>query len=75
MMEDTVDLQRTRKITCQELCTMPRQDLKNKPLVEAILELRWALSTTEIPGAAEDPNYRLLLGRFSERVQKEYPIQ
>jgi hypothetical protein len=54
---------------------MPRQDLKNKPLVEAILELRWALSTTEIPGAAEDPNYRLLLGRFSERVQKEYPIQ
>lgn len=47
--------------------------LKNKPLVEAIFELRWQLAPTGAPGLASDPNYRVLLGRFSERVQSEYP--
>ena len=50
---------------------MPYKDLKNKPLVEAILELRWTLESGG-PGVSRDPHYRLLLGRFSERVQEEY---
>lgn len=51
---------------------MPRKNLKNKPLIEAILELRWILSGQE--GSQEDPHYRLLLGRFSERIQDDYPF-
>lgn len=50
------------------------KDLKNKPLVEVILELRWVLPKTTGPGLQSDPHYRLLLGRFSERIQKEYPF-
>ena len=57
---------------------MVRKNLKKKPLVEAILEVKWRvpappaadLGVTGIPG---DPHYRLLLGRFSERVQNQYP--
>jgi uncharacterized protein (TIGR04255 family) len=53
---------------------MPRKDLKNKPLVEAILELKWPLPSTTAPGMEADPHYRLLLGRFSEKVDREYPF-
>ena len=53
---------------------MPRKDLKNKPLVEALLEVRWILPPQQMPDVAGDPHYRLLLGRFSERVQKHYPF-
>jgi uncharacterized protein (TIGR04255 family) len=55
---------------------MPRKDLKNKPLVEAILELKWVLPPAPgLPaGFQGDPNYRLLLGRFSERVQSTHPF-
>lgn len=53
---------------------MPRKDLKNKPLVEAILELKWMLPTQVTPGMEGDPHYRLLLGRFSERVENDYPF-
>jgi uncharacterized protein (TIGR04255 family) len=52
---------------------MPRTELKNKPLVEAIFELRWDLPIKSGPGFASDPNYRILLGRFFERVNTEYP--
>ncbi len=48
---------------------MSRPDLPNKPLIEAILELKWVLPST--PGQS-DSNYRLLVGRFSDRVQEEY---
>lgn len=51
---------------------MPKKDLKNKPLVEAILELKWLLPAPETPGTEVDPHYRLLLGRFSERVESDY---
>jgi len=50
-----------------------RKALKYKPLVEAILELRWRLPDAASPGIESDPHYRLLLGRISERVQGEYP--
>lgn len=57
---------------------MPRKDLKNKPLVEAILEVRWRIpgqpAGQPAPGVEGDPHYRFLLGRFSERVQKKYPF-
>lgn len=51
---------------------MPRKDLKNKPLIEAILELKWALRAAQ-PGIASDPHYRILIGRLFERVKNEYP--
>lgn len=53
---------------------MSRKDLKNKPLVEAILELKWELPTQKAQGFEADPHYRLLLGRFSERVESDYPF-
>ncbi len=48
------------------------KDLKNKPLVEAILEVRWELQGTP-PGPQVDPHYKLLLGRLFDRMIKEYP--
>jgi uncharacterized protein (TIGR04255 family) len=51
---------------------MPRKQLKNKPLVEAILELHWAL-TSPAPGHEFDPHYKLLLGRLYDRLQEKYP--
>lgn len=53
---------------------MPRKDLKNKPLVEAILELKWVLPAQATPGIEGDPHCKLLLGRFSERVERDYPF-
>ncbi len=49
------------------------RNLKNKPLVEAILELQWQLTSVS-PGVENDPNYPIVLGRFSERVEKQYPF-
>jgi uncharacterized protein (TIGR04255 family) len=58
-----------------------RKDLKNKPLVETILEIRWHLvQPINVPGPAQtmlparDPHYRLLLGRLFDRFHKEYPF-
>jgi len=53
---------------------MCNKDLKNKPLVEALLELKWLLSPQEGSDLRIDPHYRLLLGRFSERIQSDYPF-
>lgn len=46
--------------------------LKNKPLVEAILEVKWQLAD-DPPAPPSDPHYRLFVGRFYDRVKKEYP--
>jgi len=51
---------------------MQDHDLKNKPLVEAILEVRWALSRGPQDGAV-DPHYKILLGRLYERTSADYP--
>lgn len=51
---------------------MPQKPLKNKPLVEAILELRWALKG-HAPGLESDPHYKLLLGRLYDRLMADYP--
>jgi uncharacterized protein (TIGR04255 family) len=52
---------------------MTRKILKNKPLVEAIFELRWELqeSTSEMK---IDPHYKLLIGRIYDRVKEVYPF-
>jgi len=52
---------------------MERIDLSNKPLVEAIFELRWALEETG-PGLRRDPHYTLLIGRLYEQLGEEYPF-
>ena len=53
---------------------MGRKDLKNKPLVEALLEVKWELPVRNTPGIEGDPHYPLLLGRLSERVETDYPF-
>lgn len=52
---------------------MANRELKHKPLVEAILEVRWALTKSD-QGPGTDPHYRLLLGRLYDRVLAEFPI-
>jgi uncharacterized protein (TIGR04255 family) len=56
----------------QDLIPKPHE-LANKPLVEAIFELRWALESGELPGIQRDRGFRILFGRYYERVRKEYP--
>ena len=48
------------------------KELKNKPLVEAILEVRWKLQGTP-PAPQIDPHYKLLLGRLFDRMLDDYP--
>ena len=45
---------------------MPHRDLKNKPLVEATLEIQWQLRE-DSAGSIKTDHY-MLLGRFYERV-------
>lgn len=50
---------------------MSKKELKNKPLIEAILEIRWELKGKP-PGPQTDPHYKLLLGRLFDRMLSEY---
>ena len=52
---------------------MERKILKNKPLVEAIFELRWELQEKD-SGMKVDPHYKILIGRIYDRVRNEYPF-
>ncbi len=52
---------------------MTRKILTNKPLVEAIFELRWELQE-QSPGIKVDPHYKILIGRIYDRVSSEYPF-
>lgn len=45
--------------------------LKNKPLVEAIFELRWDLQERE-RSVKIDPHYKLLIGRLYDKLSNEY---
>lgn len=49
-----------------------RKVLKNKPLVEAIFELRWELEE-QVSGVKTDPHYKILIGRMYDRVKDDYP--
>lgn len=52
---------------------MVRKILKNKPLVEAIFELRWELQE-QAPGMKIDPHYKILVGRIYDRFRDKYPF-
>jgi len=52
---------------------MRRKILKNKPLVEAIFELRWTLNGSKTERKI-DPNYKILIGRIYDKVKEEYPF-
>lgn len=51
-------------------------ELRKKPLVEAILELRWGGdAVASAPSVSEpDPHYRLLVSRLFDRLSAEYPF-
>ena len=52
---------------------MARIILSNKPLVEAIFELRWALPEIAV-GIRKDRHYPLLIGSVYEKLKMEYPF-
>jgi len=52
---------------------MGRKILKNKPLVEAIFEVRWELQEPA-SGMKIDPPYKLLIGSIYDRVKDQYPF-
>lgn len=52
---------------------MAKKVLRNKPLVEAIFELRWQL-TEQLGGARVDPNYSILIGKLYDRLSASYPF-
>jgi uncharacterized protein (TIGR04255 family) len=47
------------------------KQLKHKPLVEALVELKWSLP--DAPSEGRGDVYPLLLGRLHERVREDYP--
>jgi len=52
---------------------MTRKILKNKPLVEAIFDLRWELQELS-HGIKIDPHYKIIVGRIYDKVCNEYPF-
>jgi len=51
---------------------MSGQALKNPPIVEAFVEIRWELKETT-PLGKYDPHYQFLLGVFHNKIKSEYP--
>ena len=51
---------------------MLRKILKNKPLVEAIFELKWELEEPT-PGIKVDKHYKILIGSLYEKIKSDYP--
>ncbi|GBE03650.1 hypothetical protein BMS3Abin09_00568 [bacterium BMS3Abin09] len=51
---------------------MTRKVLKNKPLVEAIFELKWELTQVG-QGINIDPHYKILVGSLYSKLKDEYP--
>lgn len=50
-------------------------ELRKKPLVEVILEVRWGPTlAVDAPPPDPDPNYSLLVGRLFDRVRQAYPF-
>ncbi len=52
---------------------LKRPVLKNKPLLEAIFELRWELQKP-VQGTRIDPHYKVLLGQMYDRLKGKYPF-
>lgn len=51
---------------------MPRKILKNKPLIEAIFELKWGLQEIR-ENVKIDPHYKILIGSLFSKLRDEYP--
>jgi len=51
---------------------MPPKSLSKKPLIEAILEIKWRLPD-ESSAPPVDADYRLFVGRFFDRMREHYP--
>lgn len=50
--------------------------LPSKPLVEALLEIKWELRSQAPPSLGPvDPGYPYAVGRLFERVRKDYPFR
>jgi uncharacterized protein (TIGR04255 family) len=49
-------------------------ELKNKPLIEAIFELRWHIAGLDDGFPERDPKYSVLPGQLFDRLQSEYPV-
>lgn len=54
--------------------SMTSENLAHKPLVEAILEVTWRLQKRQPAGLLCDPDFRLLPGRFFDRIQRRFPF-
>ena len=52
---------------------MDRKNLQNKPLVEAIFELRWEYIDPDSE-IKIDPNNKIIIGRLYDKVSNEYPL-
>ena len=52
---------------------MVEEILKNPPIVEALVEVRWELKE-KTPGVHFDPHYQFLLGTFRESLKGVYPF-
>ena len=52
---------------------MTSEKLQHAPLVEAILEIKWKL-LEQSPGVSVDPNYKILVGRLYDRLEKNFPF-
>lgn len=50
---------------------MKTKDMKNKPLIEVTMELRWKLREVGDEEQVNDPHYKLLLSRFFDRISGE----
>ncbi|MBU4293342.1 MAG: TIGR04255 family protein [Actinobacteria bacterium] len=51
---------------------MKRIILNNKPLLEAIFEIRWELEQSNL--GPIDPHYKILIGSLYEKIKEEYPF-
>ena len=49
------------------------RELTNKPLVEAIFEIKWELQDSP-SGGKIDPNYKILVGMLYEKLNQDYPF-
>lgn len=53
---------------------MARKELKNKPLLEAILEVRWELPQKTPQEPQFDQDYQILLSRFLDKIKEQFPF-
>ncbi len=49
-----------------------RKELSNKPLLEAIFELKWELQPSD--QGTRDPNYKILVGMLYDKINEDYPF-